>query len=274
MCSLCRTEYTDPTDRRFHAQPTACPECGPALRIVDRRGQPIADDAIAKGRQMLLEGKIIAIKGLGGFHLAVRADDEPAVRRLSRLKQRDYKPFAVLMVSSIEAARTLVHLSEAAAKSALSPSCPIVLAHRCQGAAIAPSVAGASHRLGMMLPYTPVHHLLFARDPSLPPLVMTSGNVSDEPLVIDNEEAIDHLGPLCNALLLHDRPIKHGLDDSVVVDIGEADPIPVRRAARICSDCSSASLESQLHGLCVGADLKNTIAVVAKAGACGAASRE
>ncbi len=301
MCPSCRAEYANPADRRFHAQPIACHECGPKVTLVDPRGERLGDDPIQLARQMLCDGKILAIKGLGGFHLAVRADDDAAVRRLRQLKKRDHKPFA-LMVRSIEAARELVDLSSRAAALMQSPACPIVLARRREGAQVAPGVAPANHRLGVMLPYTPIHHLLFGvaskqkavgREESddlptayrLPPtaLVMTSGNQSDEPLAIDNRDALQRLGPMCDAILWHDRPIERGVDDSVVIDIGETAPIFLRRARgyvpsaiRLPSLSPSSAVpaedpmspssgtpgEGRGGGLCLGGELKNTVAVV------------
>jgi hydrogenase maturation protein HypF len=216
MCSACRAEYADPSDRRFHAQPIACHDCGPRLALVDTRGDALSTAPVEDARRMLLAGKIVTIKGLGGFHIAVRADDEASVLRLRQLKKRDHKPFA-LMVPSIEKARGLVNLSDAAANLMRSPSCPIVLAERRDRAGVAPSAAPDSHRLGVMLAYTPIHHLLLEKGGSeMPPLVMTSGNGCDEPLAINNCDALHRLGPLCDAILWHDRPIERGVDDSAV----------------------------------------------------------
>jgi hydrogenase maturation protein HypF len=160
MCPACADEYSNPADRRFHAQPIACHDCGPKVSLVDCRGWPMAGDPIVQAARLLGEGRIVAIKGLGGFHLAVRADDEAAVARLRRLKQRNAKPFAI-MCRDLAAARELVELSDAAVDAMLSPACPIVLARRRAGVRIAESVAPDNHRLGVMLPYTPIQHLLF-----------------------------------------------------------------------------------------------------------------
>jgi hydrogenase maturation protein HypF len=230
MCPACSAEYTEPSDRRFHAQPIACHDCGPKLSLIDSQGEAIAGDPIDVAREMLLAGKILAIKGLGGFHLAVRADDQDAVKRLRQLKKRDYKPFA-LMVESIESARELVDPSDTAIAAMQSPACPIVLTPRRDSASVADAVAPGQQRLGVMLPYTPLHHLLFKSGISrMPTLVMTSGNSTDEPLAISNDDAIQRLSPMCDAILLHDRPIQRGVDDSVVIDIGATDPIVIRRA--------------------------------------------
>ena len=266
MCSDCRREYADPGDRRFHAQPVACHKCGPKLELVDGAGKRFEGDPIHLAAGMLLAGKILAIKGLGGFHLAVRADDQAAVGRLRELKLRDAKPFA-LMCRSINEVRGLVELSTAAEAAMRSSACPIVLAKRRGGVRMADAVAPGNHRLGVMLPYTPIQHLLFAAEPRLPALVMTSANVSDEPLVIDNAEALRRLGGMCDALLWHDRPIERAVDDSVLLDAGDG-LLPVRRARGYvpagieCMFGVPRAGGTPNMGLCVGGELKNTIAVV------------
>jgi hydrogenase maturation protein HypF len=258
MCSRCEAEYSDPADRRFHAQPIACPECGPRIELIDRCGRVISGDPIRVSRELLLNGRIVAIKGLGGFHLAVRADDETAVLRLRRLKHRDHKPFA-LMVGSVEQMCACIKISENGLRVAQSPACPIVLAPRSAEAPIAQALVPGTHRLGVMLPYTPLHHLLFRG--GFPALVMTSGNHSDEPLVFDNCDALARLAGLCDAVLWHDRPVERGIDDSVVIDIGEPDPIMIRRA-RGYAPASIPLADAVNPGLCVGGELKNTIAIV------------
>ncbi|MFT3785720.1 MAG: carbamoyltransferase HypF [Tepidisphaeraceae bacterium] len=262
MCPRCKREYDDPADRRFHAQPTNCPDCGPQVSLVDRTGKPIATDPIAAARTMLADGKILAIKGLGGFHLACRADDEAAVQRLRIAKHRAAKPFAI-MVKSIEQARTLVELSDAGAALLQSPIAPILLCARrhrrreAYGGSIAPNM----NRLGVMLPNTPIQHLLFAGDVPWPALVMTSANDSAEPMVTRNADALARLGPLCDAILWHDRDIARPVDDSVVIDTGDA-PILVRRARGYVPDPIELPFASAEPGLCIGGDLKCTIALV------------
>ncbi|GAB4111290.1 MAG: hypothetical protein Kow00105_19940 [Phycisphaeraceae bacterium] len=205
---------------------------------------------------------MVAIKGLGGFHLAVRADDEQAVSRLRQGKRREYKPFA-LMCRSYESASSLVHLTGPAGVQLRSAAAPIVLAPRRRADHLADSVAPDNHRLGVMLPYTPVHHLIFDRlDPSIDALVMTSANPSGEPLTIDNQEALDRLGELCDALLWHDRPIYRRVDDSVLLDIAGLPPLPVRRARGYVPLALRLPESGDDHGLCIGAELKNTIALV------------
>jgi hydrogenase maturation protein HypF len=234
MCPLCRSEYEDPRSRRFHAQPIACPRCGPKLWLVDSRGKLIGPEKgtfnfsqttgkvesplfpIDRAAEMLAEGKILAIKGLGGFHLACRADDDHAVRRLRSRKHRDAKPLAV-MVADLDRARDFAQVDAAAAELLSGPLRPIVLLSAVTPSTIAPSVADGLTTIGIMLPYTPLHHLLFAHKAlTALPLVMTSGNLSEEPLIKDNDDAVAHLGQIADALLLHDRPIEHRVDDSVV----------------------------------------------------------
>lgn len=262
LCDDCRAEYTDPCDRRYHAQPIACHDCGPTLGLVDPKGTPLPGDPIASAAKLLQAGGVLAVKGLGGFHLAVRADDGQAVSRLRRSKQRDGKPLA-LMCRSVESAGRLVHLSASGAALLRSSAAPIVLAPRRTNINVALSVAPDNHRLGVMLAYTPIHHLLFAElDPAVDALVMTSANPSGEPLTIDNSEALERLSGRCDAILWHDRPIRRRVDDSVVLDIGETHPLPLRRARGFVPASIALPIGGEAHGLCVGGELKNTIALV------------
>lgn len=229
MCDACRAEYENPLDRRFHAQPTACPDCGPfvQLRYSSSTSPSVSNidlrlSAILKTRQLLREGKIIAVKGLGGFHLACDASNEKAVAELRRRKGRAGKPFA-LMFADLGSVRKYCEVNEDEAALLTGYEKPIVLLNRLDGARIAPSVAPRMDTLGAMLPYTPLHHLLFnRRDPILaaqpvpPVLVMTSGNFSEEPIAIKNEDALERLEPLADAFLLHNRDIHIRCDDSVV----------------------------------------------------------
>ncbi len=268
MCPACGQEYQDPLDRRFHAQPIACPHCGPQLELVNPAGEPMDGDPITKAADLLRNGNIVAIKGLGGFHLAVRADDAQGVARLRRLKHRDAKPFA-LMCGSVEAAGRYVTLSPAAAKALASPAAPIILARRRSGTAVAPLVAPGNARLGLMLPYTPIQHLLLAEMHLPEPLlVMTSGNLSDEPLVIDNTDAVRRLGPLCDAILRHDRPIARCVDDSVLLDLGDQQPLlPIRRSRGFVPTTIPLVGIEGMAGLALGGELKNTITLVTPSGA-------
>lgn len=266
MCVKCRTEYEDPANRRFHAQPIACNDCGPKVVFADVNGVGMRGDPYVFAVDALASGKIIAIKGLGGFHLACRADQASSVDRLRQLKHRDAKPFAI-MCRDLEHARELVNLGTRAVEVMQSPSSPIVLARRRSakdaGALVADSVAPRSHRLGVMLPYTPIHHMLFATGASkLPALVMTSANGCDEPLVIDDKDAIERLGRMCDGFLWHDRPIARGVDDSVMLDIGgEEDLIPIRRARGYVPEPIELATNGT-SGICLGAELKSTVAVV------------
>ncbi|MGD9549176.1 MAG: carbamoyltransferase HypF [Candidatus Krumholzibacteriia bacterium] len=216
MCDRCRAEYEDPRDRRFHAQPNACPDCGPRLWLEDPSG-PAAGDPLETGADLLAGGAILAVKGLGGFHLAVRADDPGAVDRLRRRKQREGKPLAV-MAPSLDAVRALAVTWPEEEDLLRSPAAPIVLLEARPGAPVCGAVAGGHRRLGVMLPYTPLHHLLLeaAAARGVPALVMTSGNAGNEPICLGNQEARTRLAGIADAWLLHDRDILRRADDSVV----------------------------------------------------------
>ncbi|HTQ69823.1 MAG TPA: carbamoyltransferase HypF [Solirubrobacteraceae bacterium] len=234
MCDACAAEYADPASRRFHAQPNACPECGPALSLLDGAGVAVAQahDALAAAVDGLARGRIVAVKGLGGYHLACRADDERVVLRLRALKRREEKPFA-LMASDLDAAARLVDLSPAQALLAAGPERPIVIARRRRGMPVAGAVAPGSRDLGVMLPSTPLHHLLLGDLGTA--LVMTSGNASEEPIAFEDDDAIARLAAIADALLIHDRPIHARADDSVLRALGAsehaADPPSASRPA-------------------------------------------
>ena len=214
MCPTCQAEYDNPANRRFHAQPNACPVCGPRVWLTDRNGQELAGDAIRQCAKLLADGTIVAMKGIGGFHLACRADDEGAVARLRERKGREAKPLAI-MTRSLEMAREYAEIGAAGAAELCRPERPIVLLPKRAAARIAPNVAPDVDVFGIMRPYTPLHHLLFAE--GLGPLVMTSGNPTEEPLCCDNEEALRRLPTIADAFLLHDRDIQRRVDDSVVL---------------------------------------------------------
>lgn len=226
LCRRCQAEYDQPADRRFHAQPVACADCGPQARLLDRSGAQIGDEPIAAAAAMLRQGSILAIKGIGGYHLACQADDASAVSRLRTRKRRDGKPLA-LMCRDVESARRLCHLADADVRALCSPAAPIVLARRCPMAELAPDVAPGCADLGVMLPYTPLHALLLAHD--VGPLVMTSGNLGGEPLTFREVDALPGLADAADAFLTHDREILRPIDDSVVFTFREA-VIPIRRA--------------------------------------------
>ncbi|HET7928928.1 MAG TPA: carbamoyltransferase HypF [Actinomycetota bacterium] len=210
MCPDCAREYRDPADRRFHAEPIACPACGPRLLLVDGLGEPLAGDPIERAARLLADGGIVALKGLGGFHLACDATDESAVAVLRERKRRPDKPFAV-MVADLDVAAERFDLNGHEMTELSSSRAPIVLV-RDRGT-LAPSVAPGHRRQGAMLPMTPVHHLLLREVGA--PLVMTSGNRSDEPICIENREALERLADIADAFLVHDREIVARYDDSV-----------------------------------------------------------
>ncbi len=215
LCPPCLSEYTDPADRRFHAEPVCCPECGPRLWLADSEGTELAQDAeaIDQTAKALNDGLVIAIKGLGGFQLACRADLADAVDRLRKCKRRPSKPFAV-MVADSAAAHRLVRLGDADETLLKSPRCPILLAPRQQDDGVSDNVAPGMEDLGIVLPTTPLHLLLFNHLGDHP-LVMTSGNASDEPICKGNREATDRLGAIADLFLIHDRDIVRRVDDSV-----------------------------------------------------------
>jgi hydrogenase maturation protein HypF len=212
MCADCRREYQDPADRRFHAQPIACPVCGPKLALLDAQGQTLdATDPIGAAARMLGQGRILAVKGIGGFHLACEAGDARAVLLLRERKRREQKPFAV-MVRDLAAAEALSLLDHAERALLTSVERPIVLVRRKPDAHLAPEVAPDNPLVGIMLAYSPLHHLLLAQTG---PLVMTSGNLSDEPMAFVDDEARARLGGIADAFLVHQRPIENPCDDSV-----------------------------------------------------------
>jgi hydrogenase maturation protein HypF len=227
MCPACRAEYDDPTDRRFHAQPTACPQCGPRLRLLDASGRPLAAaDPLAHFAAAIRSGAIGALKGLGGYHLVCDAQNEDAVAELRRRKYRDEKPFAV-MVADVAAAEALCDVSPGERALLLDQATPIVLLHRRPGAALAAAIAPRNPWLGLMLPYTPLHHLLLEGVGGIP-LIMTSGNRSDEPIAYQ-DDAPARLAGIAEVFLTHDRPIHVRCDDSVVRLIDGVE-LPIRRS--------------------------------------------
>jgi hydrogenase maturation protein HypF len=252
MCPACRAEYLDPDNRRFHAQPNACPDCGPRMQLIGA----CTADPVAVAAQALLGGAIVAVKGIGGFHLACRADDEAAVARLRARKHREDKPFA-LMAPDLPAARALIHATAAHAALLRSPARPIVLGSR-RPSPIADSVAPRSSELGVMLPYSPLHHLLAADTGTT--LVMTSGNVSDEPIAFDDEDAAERLAGIADLFLVHDRPIETRTDDSVARVTGDR-PLLLRRSRGYVPASVRLPLDCGRHLLACGAELKNTFAL-------------
>jgi len=257
LCPACQAEYRDPSNRRFHAQPIACPACGPALELIP----PSEGDPVADCRRLLANGKIVAVKGLGGYHLACDARNPAAVAELRRRKRRGGKPFAV-MVADVETARTLADLTEDDERLLTGIRRPIVLVPRRAGASIADEVAPDNPDLGVLLPYTPLHVLLFglpgdAAGPDA--LVMTSGNLSGEPIVIDDDVAVERLAPMADAWLRHDRAIRVPCDDSVSRHVAGAE-LPIRRS-RGYAPLPVALPFDVPPMVAAGADLKNTCAV-------------
>jgi hydrogenase maturation protein HypF len=254
MCPQCQREYDDPMDRRFHAQPNACPRCGPSLKLVDGAGNPVpGDDVLATAAGFLKEGKVLAIKGLGGFLLACDATSDKAVKLLRERKRRPFKPLAI-MVSTLDEVRKHCLVSEKEEELLASPQCPIVLLRRKEGSTVSPAVAPNLKYLGVMLPYTPLHHVLL-RETGLP-LVMTSGNLSEEPIAKDNDEALRRLKGIPDYFLMHNRDIYSRYDDSVtIVELNK--PQIVRRARGYAPYPIHLPFNSKQILAC-GAELKNT----------------
>ena len=257
MCADCAREYADPRDRRFHAQPVCCPACGPSLRLLDRDRSPIAGDPLSGAVELLRAGGVLAVKGVGGYHLAALAGSEPAVAALRARKHREDKPFAV-MAGSLEIARALGAGGDPEARALTSPRRPIVLLARDDRGAVAPSVAPGNRSLGVMLPYSPVHHLL-ARDLGAP-FVLTSGNLSDEPIAYRDDEALDRLRGIADAFLTHDRAIHIRTDDSVVRVVGGRET-PLRRSRGYVPQPVTVIHPFPRPVLGCGAELKSTFCV-------------
>ncbi len=261
MCEKCSGQYHDVTNRRFHAQPVACPQCGPKIWLADNKGNKIqtgTDKVITQTAQLLKEGKILSIKGIGGFHLAVDAFNNEAGERLRERKKREHKPFA-MMAGSIETIKQYATVSKQAEVLLKSPQSPIVLLPKKAGSTIAASVAEGTNSFGFMLCYAPLHHLLFAE--GIKVLVMTSGNISDEPLICKNDEAIERLGDIADAFLMHDREIYRQVDDSIVHLI-EDKPVLLRRSRSYVPAPITIKQISQCDVFAAGADLKNTFSFV------------
>lgn len=263
MCDRCLTEYQDPLNRRFHAQPNACSECGPHLSLWDKTGEVLAfhHDALLATAAAIRQGKIVAIKGLGGFHLVVDARNSTAIQTLRDRKHRPHKPFA-LMYPNLEQVKVDCQVSALEAKLLLSPQAPIILLERKLKRKPAEQAWGKQDTipyLGVMLPYTPLHHLL-TRELNFP-IVATSGNLSGEPLCIDNQEAIYKLNKIADLFLVHNRPIVRPIDDSILRVVGgQAQIIRRARGYAPLPIKLKNNLGSQEHILAVGGQLKNAIA--------------
>lgn len=258
LCPACSAEYHDPTNRRFHAQPIACPECGPHLQFLTSEGKVVAEReaALQLARTWLAEGRILAIKGLGGYHLACDATRPESVRELRRRKQRSDKPFA-LMAFDLSIIARHARVSESEQNLLTAPQHPIVLLERIPTSLIASEVAPGQRTLGFMLPYTPLHLLLLEPAPGFPEaLVMTSGNLSEEPIAYRDKEALERLSRLADGFLIHNRPIHTRVDDSVIRSFNHR-PYPLRRARGYAPDPIRLPQEVPPI-LATGGELKNT----------------
>jgi hydrogenase maturation protein HypF len=255
MCPSCQAEYDEPGDRRFHAQPNACPACGPSLALWDAAGEMIeTDDAVAYVKQLLFEGRVVGVKGLGGYHLACDATSAEAVETLRARKYREDKPFAV-MARDAAVARRYVETDAAELELLNSEKRPIVLLRKREPFHLPEAVAPRNRYLGVMLPYTPLHHLLF--DDDLEVLVMTSGNRADEPIAYRDDKVVEHLSGIADYFLTHDRPIARRVDDTVVRAFRGRE-YPVRRSRGYVPLPLELGRAYNASVLAVGAELKNT----------------
>ncbi len=258
MCDKCKEQYENVEDRRFHAQPVACPACGPKIKLCERNGREIegdSDKAVLETINLLLAGKIVAIKGLGGFHLACDGENDEAVKLLRQRKMRDYKPFA-MMAADVDKIRRFAYIDKTAEIILKSPQSPIVLLLKKEPNMIAPSVAEGVNTFGFMLPYTPLHHLILAGK-KLNVLVMTSGNIADEPLTCKDSQALEKLGGVADAFLMHNREIYRQVDDSVM-HIIQNEPVLLRRSRGFVPQAFVLKTSASADILAAGADLKNT----------------
>jgi len=260
ICDPCNTEYRDPVDRRFHAQPVACHDCGPTLQLLDPKGNAIkTDDPVAHVIEVMGNGGIAAIKGLGGFHLTCDATNGEAIAALRSRKQRDERPFAVMM-DSLETINEHAEVAPVEADMLQSHRAPVVILRRKANSPLPRELAPGQNTLGVMLPYTPLHVLLFAHPAALAkrPLVMTSGNVHDEPIVFKDEETLARLAPMADVILTHNRPILIRCDDSVARVYGDTGVV-IRRARGFTPEVINLPSPLDCDVLAVGPELKNTI---------------
>ena len=263
MCEKCRDEYVNPSNRRFHAQPIACPECGPQLSFWNKKGEElfVKQDALQQAVKAIKKGKIVAIKGLGGFQLVCDATNDQAVKNLRRRKNRSEKPFAI-MFKSVQLVKNICHVSATELRALLSPESPIVLLklkNQKSKNKISSLVAPNNPYFGIMLPYTPLHHLLMNEIDF--PIIATSGNLSEEPICIDEHEALDRLQGIADYFLVHNRPIVRHVDDSIVRIIMNREMMIRRARGYAPLPLIISHSESQKNILAVGGHLKNTIAL-------------
>jgi hydrogenase maturation protein HypF len=263
MCAACQAEYVDPSDRRFHAEPVCCPACGPRLRLLDAAGREAVADPVAGAVSLLLRGAVVAVKGLGGYHLAVDARQESGVAALRARKHREDRPFAVMVVD-VAAARELCDIDPAELSLLTSTARPIVVLRRRDAAGpprmtgVAPSVAPGSPSLGLLLPYTPLHSLLL--EAFRGSLVLTSGNASDEPIAFEDDDAVRRLTGIADAFLVHDRAIRTRVDDSVA-KVVRGRVLPIRRSRGYVPHALALPHPSPQPVLACGSALKNTFCV-------------
>ena len=260
MCQTCQNEYSDPFDRRFHAQPISCPDCGPTLRLLDGAGNVLAegDKAIADTVSAIKNGSIVAVKGLGGFHLLCDATNTKAVEELRKRKQRPAKPFAV-MFPDMETLKTGAELSEKELELVTSKEKPIVIVRKHHSSSVSDLVAPGVDRIGVFLPYTPLHHLILKE--AGVPLVATSANLSEEPIIRNSTELVEKLGSVVDHVLDHDRAIVNANDDSVMQMAGE-EKITLRLARGYAPKSIKLPFKSEKKILAVGANQKNSIALI------------
>lgn len=259
MCAACEAEYHDPSDRRFHAQPTACPQCGPRLALWDASGKPLPGEPLRSAVLAINDGRIAAVKGLGGFHLVVAANSDAGIARLRERKQREEKPFA-LMFPDLPWVKRICEVSPLEERLLRSPECPIVLLrHKVRLDLPLDLLAPGNPYLGVMLPYTPLHHLLLAELGR--PIVATSGNLSDEPMCIDEEEALSRLSGIAEVFLVHDRPIVRHVDDSITRVMAGRELVLRRARGYAPLPVSLPNDETMDRTLAVGAHLKSAVAL-------------
>lgn len=272
MCPACHAEYTDPKNRRYHAQPISCYDCGPVLWVSEAKKpelrppsgkrSPLINEALSQARQRLSAGEILAVKGIGGFHLMCDARNEEAVARLRKRKNRGDKPFAV-MVGDIETARTLAQLNQAQVKALTSPSRPIVIAPASSDYRLAASIAPGLNDIGVMLPYAPLHLELLSAECAQMALVATSGNLAGEPLCFTNEDAACRLAEIADAFVFHDRDIHLPMEDSVFLGNSKT-TIPSRRSRGYAPLPVALPKKAEVPTLAVGGELKNTFCLASK----------
>jgi hydrogenase maturation protein HypF len=259
MCKQCKKEYENPGDRRFHAQPDACPDCGPHIELTDAKGKEIKGNPIEKTIELMKKRKVVAVKGLGGFHLACNAKDKVAIETLRKRKNRPYKPFA-LMAKDASIISKFVHLSDEEKKLLQSPRAPIVILKKKKECVLPENIAPNNNFLGFMLPYTPLHILLFQKPERVEVLVMTSGNKIDEPLAIGNEEALEKLKNIADYFLIHDRDIWIQADDSIVRVIDNK-PLLLRRSRGYAPEPVRSLVQSEKRIIGFGAHKHNTFSL-------------